>query len=115
MSPRYFFPVELTKFEEVMSEKVSSVKDDLQEDEMAEKHGDDPRYKQYLEEQRPKVKIVEEKTFVNTINSLFPDDKPAETIPEDALTTFLASGAIILKEEEIKKIRAASSRKGINI
>ena len=115
MSPRYFLPISLTKYEEAVSEEVLSMKDKLNEDELAERHKDDPRYKQYEAEQRTKVKIVEEEDFKKALNGLFADDKPSDSISDDAMQAFLTSGAIVLKEEEIKKIKAAPVRKVLDL
>ena len=112
-SNRYFFPISIKAYEAEKSEEVKSFKDKLHEDELTEQHKDDPRLKQHLEAARPKISFVEEDKFVNNLNALFAKDIPADQIPEDAMATFLQSGAIVLTESEAKKLKLR--QKGIDI
>ena len=112
---RYFLPLAIKTYDAAQADEVKAIKNKLNEDELVEQHKDDPRLKQHLEASRPKITFVEESTFVSNLNALFAKDTPASELPEDAMSAFLQSGAIVLTESEAKKLKLKVNSKGIDI
>jgi len=98
MKSRFIFPVAIYRYDEALQEAIKAIRDNMQDDEMAETHKDNPNLQQYLNSKRPKYTPMPETSYKNTLESLFDPEK------DSSFDDYMGFGGIVLTESEAKKL-----------